>query len=417
MIFDTFTLIPYKDRFIELTEMSEGHLYHSNRRVCLKTGMVEPIGILALWRELEHEKINTRPSNHRVCHLFYEAGYSLLGLEQLISTDEPLAVSLIYKSRRSLKKLKSPYPMNFKLEKSISLKSYKSAYQKGREALKRGDCYQFNLTAPFNYRLTSTSPREVDPYRFLSQLWASPGRRGAYANGTYIAALDMMLVSNSPECLFQVEALPDQQNKVKVSSMPIKGTTRSENGKGFLLQSEKDIGELNMITDLVRNDLSRIHRPTAYVESKAKLLKVPGLYHQYSKVSTMVPGDTSVEQLLKALFPGGSITGAPKKRVMELIRKLEAEPRGNYCGSTLIRSGGLLAASINIRAGYYWPSVGQLRLHAGGGITLKSNVEDEYSEMLAKVESVLSALSTKSEGSIKTVLKAPYDGDTLQQTQ
>lgn len=396
----TFTLLPYKDGFIEFTELEEGHLYYRDRRLCLKTGFVEPLGIEHLWKHLENQKLAHEPEGHEVFHLFYEAGLVLKGWKSLINSDEPLAVCLNYRNRRFLKTIAEGVPMNLVLEKGVEWSDYQESFYRGMEALKRGDCYQFNLTGAFTYRLESGQAKQPGPREFLGQVWQRRESRGAYAHATYLSTLDMLLISNSPECLFQADT---QKEHVRLCSMPIKGTLRVGRPLEELTNSDKNRGELNMITDLVRNDLSSIDQPNSRVVKQAALLKVPGLYHQYSKIEVKVRKDVDLRRVLESLFPGGSVTGAPKKRVLALLRELESDSRGFYCGTTLIRSGHLLAASINIRSGYYWPSMGQLRVHAGGGITLKSEAHEEYEEMLSKVESVLKTLTRGSLGRSKNL--------------
>jgi para-aminobenzoate synthetase component I len=391
MASSSFTIIPYKKGFIEFSELAEGFLYHLDRRVCLITGIVEPIGIDSFWSECESIGLNDRPTKHHITHLFYEAGLHLNGLDGELNNDEPLAIHLVYDHKTYHAQLRAPAPLFFKTEKPLSFSKYKKSFSDGMSALKRGDCYQFNLTQSQNYSLQNITPKEMNPCRFVSQLWSDPQHRGAYANASYIGLLDMLLVSNSPECLFQVDKINDRFSRI--TSMPIKGTIKNNLPLSALTQSKKNLSELNIITDLIRNDLSKIERPLSRVISAGQLLKVPGLIHRFSRVEVKISSKVSLCKVLKSLFPGGSVTGAPKKRVLSIIKKIETDPRGFYCGSTLIRSGDLLAASINIRSGYYWPSVGKLRLHAGGGITLGSVASEEFSEMNLKFQSVLDLLS------------------------
>lgn len=387
----SFTLIPYKRGFIEFSELSEGYLYHLDRRVCLITGIVEPLGIDFFWSECELVRLDHKPSHHHITHLFYEAGLQLNDLVNECQSDEPLAIHLIYDHKTYHAQLRTAYPLIFKAEKTVAYSKYLKSFKEGMKALKRGDCYQFNLTQSQNYQLQNNSPREINPCRFLSQFWSNPLHRGAYANASYIELLDMLLVSNSPECLFQVESNPEAG--MKISSMPIKGTIKNTEPLSALSKSKKNLSELNIITDLIRNDLSKIEKPISKVVSAGSFLRVPGLIHRFSRVEVALSKEVNLLQVLKSLFPGGSVTGAPKKRVLKIIKDIESGARGFYCGSTLIRSGSMLAASINIRSGYYWPSVGQLRLHAGGGITLQSKPEDEFMEMNLKFQSVLKLLS------------------------
>ena len=148
-----------------------------------------------------------------------------------------------------------------------------------------------------------------------------------------------------------------------------------------------------MITDLLRNDLSRIELPKAYVSEKKIFKKVPGLIHQCSKINIELSAKVTLWKVIEKIFPGGSITGAPKVRAMKLIHHLEKRDRGFYCGSTMIFFGPMKSASINIRAGVFDFNNHSLLYQAGGGITLESNADDEFSEMTYKCESFIDTLT------------------------
>lgn len=147
-----------------------------------------------------------------------------------------------------------------------------------------------------------------------------------------------------------------------------------------------------MITDLLRNDLNRLDRPQARVLKKRAALEVPGLLHQYSLLSVKLTKKVSLLHALQCLFPGGSVTGAPKKRVMQIIQDVEHGKRGVYCGSTLLCYGDRKVASINIRTAEIDLSERLWRYGAGGGITLGSNPVHEFQEMEAKVASFLTLI-------------------------
>jgi anthranilate/para-aminobenzoate synthase component I len=159
-----------------------------------------------------------------------------------------------------------------------------------------------------------------------------------------------------------------------------------------MLSDKKEEGELLMITDLLKNDLNRLETPSARVIKLRAPLLVPGLLHQYSLISVKLKEDISMAKTMKALFPGGSITGAPKKRVMEIIGDIERYQRGIYCGSTLLCLGNKKAASINIRTASINIEERIWRYGAGGGITLLSRPVDEFKEMEDKVSSFLKLL-------------------------
>ncbi|MCO4753541.1 MAG: chorismate-binding protein, partial [Bacteriovoracaceae bacterium] len=114
--------------------------------------------------------------------------------------------------------------------------------------------------------------------------------------------------------------------------------------------------------------------------------------HQFSIVEANAHEGLNLYQLVKGLFPGGSVTGAPKKNVLKILRKLEAYDRGMYCGSTIVLHKNLKAGSINIRSCEIDFTTSELKYCAGGGITLKSRPQDEFDETYAKMESFLQLL-------------------------
>ena len=142
-----------------------------------------------------------------------------------------------------------------------------------------------------------------------------------------------------------------------------------------------------MITDLMRNDLTKITLNPARVVSRSLPLIVPGVVHQYSRIRAQVDEKTTLKRILKCLFPGGSISGAPKSRVLDLITKIESGPRGFYCGSTILLHQGKLSASINIRSAEVNHSTSEVSYGSGGGITLRSKAEEEFDEIYAKLNS------------------------------
>ncbi|MEX0797982.1 MAG: chorismate-binding protein, partial [Bacteriovoracaceae bacterium] len=227
-------------------------------------------------------------------------------------------------------------------------------------------------------------------------VWCMPLSLGAYALCSFISELNQLFLSNSPECLFQVRN--QEGGSSSIYSMPIKGTIKineeSERKKAWsiLKNSLKDQAELYMITDLVRNDLTRVQMSPAQTRSKKLPLHVPGIVHQYSIVESAINGPLNLRDALKGLFPGGSVTGAPKKRVLKILRDLEEHERGFYCGSTVILHRNLKAASINIRSCEIDFSSREMKYCAGGAITLNSEVQSEFDETYAKMESFLQLL-------------------------
>lgn len=370
------------EKVLELTPAKSAYIYYRSTRMNLITGYPEVYPLKNFLKKLEAIQMQDQFSDPTVYHFSYDLGLVLMGLGHTVGDDVPLAVELIYEEKKFKKKPKTKL-------KSIPLRTlerpswteYKEAFNHIQEHLLNGNGYQVNLTYPFDFETEEViDPRDICDYFFSQNL-------SAYAHASFLG--DEMILSNSPECLFQFQ-------KDQIFTMPIKGTIRR--GKDWkkdwkkMIQDPKEEGELNMITDLLRNDLNRLEIPRARVIKKRAPLFVPGLLHQYSLVSVKIEKQLSILRTLECLFPGGSITGAPKKRVMEIIQEVERYSRGHYCGSTLLCIDNRKVASINIRTAAL--SVGDRlwRFPAGGGITLLSKSSSEFNEMEAKVSSFLTLL-------------------------
>ena len=250
------------------------------------------------------------------------------------------------------------------------------------EYIHAGDLFQVNLAQRL---LAPARTHALDLYLQLRQKNPAP-----YAG--YLDLGDWQICSTSPECFL---TLRDRQ----VETRPIKGT-RGRSGQpeadlfaGDELQlSEKDRAENIMIVDLMRNDLSRICTPeSVYVAQLCQVETFAYVKHLVSIVRGTLQESASPFDLLRACFPGGSITGAPKIRAMEIIAELEPTTRGAYCGSLgYISFDGQMDSSILIRtvtAGRGW-----WQMPVGGGIVAQSTPEDEYRETWHKARGMLQAL-------------------------
>lgn len=372
-----------KTSFLELSNPKSAFIYYRTTRLNLLTGFPEVYPLQKLLDRLEEKQIQDHFKTPVVYHFYYELGLILQGLGHSVNDEAPLAIEIEFEKKSFRKKPKSRID-------SIPLKSlerptwseYKEAFHHIQNELLSGNCYQVNLTYPYDFETEEViDPRDICDYLF-SQDELSP-----YAHATFLG--DEMILSNSPECLFQYK-------NDEIFTMPIKGTIpRGKNWKSDwekLLSDVKEEGELNMITDLLRNDLNRLDKPHAKVIRTRAPLLVPGLLHQYSLISTKIKNPLSLLKILECIFPGGSVTGAPKKRVMEIIQKAERFDRGIYCGSTLLCMGDKKVASINIRTASLSVGDRTWRYGAGGGITLLSKPTSEYQEMESKVSSFLTLL-------------------------
>lgn len=370
---------------LELTKPKKAYVYYRTTRMNLITGYPEVYPIKSFLTHLEEIKMQDHFSSPVVFHLYYEMGLLLNGLGHTVDDNTPLAIEIEYE-KAALKKYPKAHLACLKLKtlERPNWTEYRAAFNYIQEELLNGNCYQVNLTYPYEFTTDETyDPRDICDFFF------SRKGVGAYGHATYLG--DEMILSNSPECLFQF------QND-EMRTMPIKGTVRTHGNwkKEWkeLLNNEKEEGELNMITDLLRNDLNRLEKPQARVLKERMPLIVPGLLHQCSLLSVKIEKPLSLLRTLESLFPGGSITGAPKIKVMDIIQRTERAPRGVYCGSTILCWKGRKSASINIRTASL--SIGDRiwKYGAGGGITLLSKAPLEYQEMESKVQSFLTLLKT-----------------------
>lgn len=387
-IFSDFYL-PKKHKVLHCFAPQQAFIQYRDFRINLLSGEKSKISIKEFMGELESFKISDDYLTPKVLHLFYELGYFCTELEELIPKSRPLAIYIDYEQAHEEALIKEESSkIKYELLEHLPKSKYFEKFNQVYKHLLEGDCYQLNLTMPFYLKLL-----ESLSYRELRQkLWSDPMKVGAYAHGSYIGPMDKIFFSNSPECLFQAS-----QNKIR--TMPIKGTKKvAKDGRWHenwqeLIRSKKDESELYMITDLMRNDLTKIELHPAKVIYKKYPLKVPGLIHQFSIIESDLSKKVTLADVIASLFPGGSITGAPKKRVMQLSLEIENYHRGFYCGSTVLMYKKMKTASINIRSLEIDLSSQEAKYGAGGGITLLSKKSSEYKEALEKLKSFLSLLN------------------------
>ncbi len=271
------------------------------------------------------------------------------------------------------------------LRSTFTGRGYLSAVQRVREYILAGDIFQANMSQRFE------APLEEAPLVFYQRL----RRENPAAFGAYLACDDVTVLSVSPERFLLLDG--DQ-----VETRPIKGTRPRGLGPMHdqalgreLTESEKDRAENVMIVDLLRNDLSRVCRPgSVRVPELFTLEQHPTVLHLVSTVvGEILPGVTA-SGLLRATFPGGSITGAPKVRAMEIIAELEPTERGLYCGSIgYISHTGAMDTNIAIRTCVV--RNGRIYFSGGGGIVADSDPEHEYRETLHKVQGIVRTLARR----------------------
>lgn len=361
-------------KILFLSNPISAYLYHKDQRVNLLTGKKEKFDI----KRLDFGKWKDIWLKPRVTHFFYE--YEILIRGEHVESHVPLIIDIEYQKRDLLDTVPSFTNVEFSSLLLPNRKSYEEKFKVIQNFLQYGECYQVNLTMNFK----GSFQAEVDDLK--QSFFAADKKLSAYAHGTWIPILNKFWLSNSPECLFQ-------KKDSYIYSMPIKGTQRIEGSKTKawekLKSSEKNQAELYMIADLLRNDIARIDKPFAKIIAKKKMLEVPGLLHQYALISQELGGEIPLHKVIHSLFPGGSITGAPKKRVSEIIQKIENEKRGFYCGSTLFMFASGKSCSINIRSMEFDFNSMQFSYGSGGGVTLASEAQSEFEEMNMKFQSFL----------------------------
>ena len=270
------------------------------------------------------------------------------------------------------------------LSSTFTHRGYLDAVGRVREYIVAGDIFQANLSQRFQ---SSLPEAPFDLYRRLRQ--RNPAPFAAYLGFGEVEAL-----SASPERFLRLD-----QDRRRIETRPIKGTRPRGLGPMHdaalgraLAESEKDRAENVMIVDLLRNDLSRVCRPgTVRVPELFALEHHPTVHHLVSTVIGELDPEAGAVDLVRAAFPGGSITGAPKVRAMEIIAELEPTQRGVYCGSIgYISATGAMDTSIVIRT--YLALRGQIYFQAGGGIVADSDPELEYWETVDKARGLIETL-------------------------
>lgn len=277
----------------------------------------------------------------------------------------------------------APEPVAFEvtgdLQHNMDQAAYALAFQKVKNYIRAGDCYQINLAQRFAVSVSGDPCQAYDHFRRLSR---APFM--AYLQLEDTAGAPLAVLSMSPERFLQVI---DR----KVETRPIKGTrprhadpVLDAQAAEELLQSEKDRAENLMIVDLLRNDIGKVCEVgSVKVDALFKLQRFTNVHHMVSIVRGLLAAKFDALNLLRGCFPGGSITGAPKLRAMEIIEELEPHRRGIYCGSIgYIGFDGSMDTNIAIRTAVI--SNGSMRFFAGGGVVADSDCSKEYQETFDK---------------------------------
>ncbi|MEZ8929313.1 MULTISPECIES: aminodeoxychorismate synthase component I [unclassified Vibrio] len=270
-------------------------------------------------------------------------------------------------------------------QSNMTEQSYANKFDSVQEYLLSGDCYQINLAQRFNAQYQGS---EWLAYEKLEKYNSAPF-------SGFIRLAGCTILSVSPERFLEL-------NSGTIETKPIKGTRpRSENSMiddanaQDLLNAEKDQAENLMIVDLLRNDIGRVARPgSVHVPKLFDIESFPAVHHLVSTIRAELDVHHSAHDLLRACFPGGSITGAPKVRAMQIIEELEPHRRSAYCGSIgYISRNGRMDTSITIRT--LVAENNTLYAWAGGGVVFDSDCTSEYQETLDKLSRILPVLADR----------------------
>jgi para-aminobenzoate synthetase component I len=283
--------------------------------------------------------------------------------------------------------IETPFTVTSATQCNFTEKTYKKAFDQIKSYIRSGDCYQVNLAQRFSAKVEGDS---WVAYKKLRKI--SPAPFMAYMQLPNNGNNHFQVLSNSPERFIQV--IGDH-----VETRPIKGTRPRANDAEKdlayakeLQESSKDQAENLMIVDLLRNDIGKnCETGSVMVEKLFQLQSFANVHHLVSIITAKLKQNATVIDLLRGCFPGGSITGAPKVRSMQIIEELEPNRRGVYCGAIgYIGFDGKMDTNIAIRTAVIYQNV--LSYYAGGGIVADSNGSKEYLETLDKASTMIELL-------------------------
>ncbi len=266
---------------------------------------------------------------------------------------------------------------------AISRPQYENDVLAIKEAITRGDVYEVNYT--FNW-LTRYQGDAFTAYVKLRQIVPAPYM-------AYMSISGGAILSASPERFLETKGSSIVLNPIKGTAKRGSNTTEDILSQTTLLQSAKDDAELLMIVDLLRNDLGRVcELGSVTVPNRKRLMSFSHYHHLVADICGQLKSKTTAYDLFNALFPGGSITGAPKIMAMDMIENLEKRPRGFYTGAIGYFAPSGSCFNIPIRT-LTLQDNGRLSFATGGGIIADSDSQAEYEECLTKAAGILEALS------------------------
>lgn len=293
---------------------------------------------------------------------------------------------LAWLTQHRLPPVATPFALDSAWQANMTRQQYGEKFQQVQEYLHSGDCYQINLAQRFEANYQGD---EWQAFLRLNQTNRAPF-------SAFLRLPDNAVLSLSPERFIWLE-------EDRIQTRPIKGTLpRGEDPETDRLQaqrlanSEKDRSENLMIVDLLRNDIGRVAVPGSVKVPELFVVEpFPAVHHLVSTITATLPTGCHAANLLRACFPGGSITGAPKIRAMQIIEQLEPQRRNGYCGSiAYISFCGTMDSNITIRT--LLTEKGKIYCWAGGGIVADSQEQAEYQETFDKVARILPLLGAGS---------------------
>ncbi|ABX05627.1 aminodeoxychorismate synthase component I [Herpetosiphon sp.] len=311
-------------------------------------------------------------------YVSYEAA---VAFDSALQSYPPAALPLVWFAAFAVPQVVEPTTQHYQLspwQPTISLEHYRQAIAAIHAAIASGETYQVNYTL----RLRATF--NGDPLAFYHDLRAAQAANYC----AYLNLGEYQILSASPELFFDWR---DQ----RLTTKPMKGTAprgrwpeEDQRLARQLLASEKNRAENLMIVDLLRNDLGRVAAiGSVGVPRLFELERYRTVWQLTSTVAAKTKPNTSLLDILQALFPCGSITGAPKVKTMELIRQFEADPRAVYCGAIgILRPDGSATFNVAIRTVWIDQQRQQAEYGVGGGITWDSQADDEYAEAQLKAQ-------------------------------
>ncbi|MCX2717327.1 bifunctional anthranilate synthase component I family protein/class IV aminotransferase [Helicobacter sp. MIT 21-1697] len=365
-------------------------------------------GVLSALECIE-STLKSKPKGYFVGYMTYEAGVLLQAYQakayihlsrHLKTTISPYKQPLLYfayfTQRHKCKNLKMPHHTPFSLFalQGLDNERYKSAFKRIKEYILKGESYQINYT------------QELKLYSKVrsKQLFKEILLRQNTAYKAYIKNTFGEILCFSPELFFKVK------NRT-ITAQPMKGTikrakihTLDSLQKRTLQQDRKNRSENMMIVDLLRNDLSKIIKPNSlHIKNLCAIKSYPTLFQMVSTLQGKISKHTSLRDIFCALFPCGSITGAPKLKTMEIIQSLESRQRGVYCGALGVISAKKMSFCVPIRTLFKSTKEDFYRYGVGSGVVWDSVCESEYAELALKTH-FLQAIPLESFALFETML-------------